>query len=592
MYLFKQKIKAPGLKDEKNLETPTSLDFFCARTINSIRCHLTKINGIINNSITDRKKTGCKVKVLVDNSLYNVLTEYVQIQFLSIELFDQVILLFKRLVVALPSIKNELSATSRQWISISIQLFLFEFSYSPLPNIQKMFLDTFLPSIVNLYLLDVELLDNWFFHKMQQSQLPSTEGVVGATAGNADVKDQFPMYFLVENLVFSKINGRWLLYEKMLLQIIDLSNYSNQLESWLYNNSALLENLILMARRLQLASNLEFEQFYDLIIKIIHQTKNLSIKETYASRFQEYICSQFIQTPDSDFSPTAFTMSLLGWSVRSIREFAAILEDPIVMKYTLQACKDRHITDLIRDIYGTREGKNLTLLLIKSIIESKNETLTSSLFCEASESKNMDNLNTPKVDEIRIRAMQVSKYLEDYPVIRMRDKIIAQEFNNASHAKYKSLDFSKLLPAIVKQSLVNFFHNEVDDNHILITIIVSLLDCKSFGIIDAFIGRINQEDCSDLYQIIMGFLYEKYTSYGEERSKQKEEKYGTMSSKITHLKYQDYSLKDHFCSGSNGSNVSDDNVASSSEALTANMHEFRKLIIELYLSIKANQRVS
>lgn len=555
--------------------------------------HLAKINGIINNSITDRKKTGCKVKTLVENKLYNVLTDYVQIQFISIELFDQVILLFKRLVVVLPNIRNELSVTSKQWISVSFQLFLLEFSYSPLPNIQKMFLDTFLPSIVNLCVLDIELVDNWFTHKMQQLQLPSTEGSVGATPlTNVDIKDQFPMYFLVENLVFSKICNKWGLYEKMLLQLIELSNKSNLLESWLYSNSAMLENLISMASRLQLALNLEFELFFDLILKVIHQTKNLSIKEAYASRFQEYICSQFNQTPVGGSSPMAFIISLLGWSVRLIREFAAILEDPVVMKYTLKVCKDNHITNLVKDMYGTRQGKNLILLFIKSIVESKNETLTLSLFCEVSESTPGDTLNSPKIDEIRIRAMQVSKYLEGYAVNRMRDRIIARDFNYASHDKYRLLDFSKLLPTIVKHSLVNFFHNEVDDNKILIAIVVKLLDCKGFGIINAFIGRTNQEDGSDLYKIIMEFLFEKYNTYDEERSKEKEEKYGTMSSKISHLMYQDYPLKEYFGSGSDGLNVSEDNVASSPEALAGNMHEFRKLIIELYLSTKANQRVS
>lgn len=451
---------------------------------------------------------------------------------IDIELFDQIILLYKRLVGGLLSwdyLHKDYPCLNRRLVTQSLQLFLVQFCDQELPTVHSMFLKNFVPNVAQLYWQDPSMLALWF---ESQSFSKSCSDYIMTQVG-------FPLYTVLELFLFEQTH--WQFADESLLQLVALSNDCTVFRDWFVFESRFKENIIeLMQTIIECGPQPEnqFNRFATLYVKVANALRNDNLRQIYMDAFRLFYNTKFSTLKHFEMFVKWFQI-LCEIGHLDTRRFAPklinedIFEEIVVALFTCG--EEVLILDLIQ-----------TILDVPDLVGSLGQV-----------SPLQGTLDL--VNRLRAGAMVFSKT----EGISVSDLMITKL--HTSQICLVAMDPKLLLPSLFRDSAANFFRNKTETNRCLILLLV-----KTHG--------------STAIDDVIEFLYSAYEAYEELTNEEEMHKYGTMNSgrlrnrTFRHnpppLELQTSTYCLHF----------DDEIEPG--LLLANMGLFRRCVIELYVDTK------
>lgn len=599
---------------KSNPRHDSSLLFFCMRAklelnkykvnetedeAQQVRESLYKINYLLGLTIKDPELTLLKIIEILESEVFEYVTE-IDLQAAPVELFDQQILLFKRLMIALSYTEKEwfqeilISRKSFKFqVANCTQNFLNSFTKCTLSNIQKTFLEQFLDRLLKLYECEPVFLSCWIDEHINNI--------------DTNQKGELPIYDLIQNVFFTRPPDCGFATSAM-SRFMQLSSKIPRLELWIFHNSNLAECLIqtlveiLQVPSLLLSNYEKYKKISDFYIKLIISGTSEGISELYVHIFEKLLMS-ILTSNNLDV-----TLNFHIWLCLYVKHFA---NTPVLEYFNLRLFNSGEYMNSVKKLYFSDERYIILDFILSVLIHSP--LLTAALMCEE---RTFDicefQINHQQLNDLRTMAMEVSRS-DSSTTIR---KVLSQTFLAAKNQKIKEENKNCLLysskkfyPSLLSHSLVNFFRNTSSYNQKLTKVISELLHCRDSGtIINAFFDKpsINGVIILDMCRIT-NFLYEAYTAYDALIVKLKIDKYGTMESgsfKGNQL-YEYLQPKAEFLHlpRADDNPISGDweilwkyqydstDIQLTHEWLSLNMENFRKYIIEIYCGCKLQQLI-
>lgn len=490
-----------------------------------------KINHSISLDVEQPAATIFKIHLMLQHELFLCICSHINMLMVDIELFDQIILLYKRLVGGLLSwdyLHKDYPCLNRRLMTQSLQLFLVQFCDQELPTVHSLFLRNFIPNVVQLYWQDPGMLALWF-ESQSSSKLCSD-----------DKKTQlgFPLYSVLELFLFGQTH--WQFADGSLLQLVALSDDYTDFRDWFVFESRFKENMIELMQTIIDGPRPEnqFNRYATLYVKVAYTLKNDDLRQIYMDAFRLFY--------NTKFSTLKHFEMFVKWFKRLCE-----IDHPDTCQFAPKLINEDIFEEMVVALFTCGE-EVLILDLIQTILNVPD--LVGSIGQVAPLQGTLNLIN-----RLRSGAMVFSKT----EGVIVSDLLISKL--HTSQTCLVAMDPQLLLPSLFRDSAANFFRNKTETNRCLILLLV-----KTHG--------------STAVDDVIEFLYSAYEAYEELTNEEEMRKYGTMNSgrlrnrTFRHnpppLELQTSTYCLHF----------DDEIEPG--LLLANMGLFRRCVVELYVDTK------
>lgn len=548
-------------------------------------------------------KTQYDLLLLLENDLFYLLAE-LGILKITKEVFDQQMILFKRLVnnlvcdqnesCPLPLINALQNPTIVNMISQCLGIYLLEYTkYDEMTIFHFNFVVNFLPKILEVYKKFPGLLETWLQYISQK--VLSNERSHGLNSLKFDCLDnrkRFALYDLLFSLMFTEDCQDPVIEEYFLELILILNNSQFPfLFVWLQQFSNIIQcfvnrftKIFDVACKKEGYCILEYQRFLRVFCKIL-----LSFPSEYQKKCLTDFDIQFFQKcldyNDED-NPVVF-----NFVIKTIQSMLPFASEIIFEEFIEKAFQNNNFTKIITNCFFKNQylGTDImALTLFNDIIEANHIALIQCLFCSKDTKAYTTDLARPN-EEFRIKAMQVSRmeYTDEYFPDTYSLYILKKFEGKYAPVHYLIYNSEKLIPRLISENLLTYFQNNNDCNKLLSTLVVNILSFGGGKICNICSNDTRSEFCD--IEHISEFLFEAFLNYSDMIIEHNQKKYQTMSSTTAFQKHEYLRPTTKFLSTLSSIEYKAANATIDQELLTKNMNSFLKLFNEIFFCIKIRQ---